>query len=222
MNKFIIRVDDVGQLPDQSQPDVGLRFFKSWHRACAWGDTPMYLGVVPGVLEAEDIALAYEHVQQYGGEVCIHGYDHARGVLSSKDVLRAANLLPGARCVIPPYNMYDEMTLEATAHLGNKPVLFGGLPRDHKYGSQPTLVRGALHVAAEPSLYVHSYALMSALAALPNYDHPIVMTFHHRWDHAELNQAAKVAAKIRRHVVEVNAAWDWYEAQNGPQDTDHA
>jgi hypothetical protein len=215
-DKFIIRVDDVGQLPDQSKPDRGLEYFFSWFKAGAWDRVPMYLGVVPADLTDDEIKTLYDHTDKHGGEVCIHGWDHAHEVLSREAITKAADKLSiggSVRCVIPPFNKYDEATVKAMWDLlGKDAVLFGGLEEDRRVlnvGDTPTVVNGVLHLPADELLYGHSYKLRATVTESSQRPFPRVVTLHHRWDHADVKQCRAVRDAVHGRTVTVDHAWTW-------------
>jgi len=211
-DKFIVRIDDVGQMPDQTKRDVGLKYFRNWFDKSQWSGIPLYLGVVPGIMQGDDFDVLRHHVEISGGEICIHGYDHEHGPLTYQQMAMAANLLPGnVRCVIPPYNEYDAGTISSMGELlhGKDPVIFGGITRDHSYGKDPVILGEVLHLHAEDSLYDHSYALTNALSKLPPCEYPRVVTLHHRWDHEDPSRARSVARMLRGRCVTVDEAWAW-------------
>lgn len=221
MPKFILRVDDVGQALDQSQPDVGLKQFRKWWSRGNWNDIPIYLGVVPACLAGDGEALGFlndiciNDRRPRGAELCLHGWDHAKQTLTQDHVFKAMEAFPSARCVIPPYNNYDEETVKAVSLIADDPVLFGGFNREHhQYGNGPCLTRGVLHLSACRELYSHSYLVADFLKNVldqkwPTVDYPLVITLHHRWDHGFLDGVRRLRDLVAEHVVTVDTAFDW-------------
>lgn len=191
MTKFIMRVDDVGQAPEQHKPDVGLEFFKSWWNAGGWGEHPIYLGVVPAMLGPDELEWLLQLERSTKAVLCIHGWAHDKRTLEPDDIRRAREVLPLAQCVIPPYNMYDARTMAAMRSMLD-PVLFGGhhepnsrgREADHPHGRRPVLVNGVLHLSTEWTLYEHCYIMVERVYALKDRysTHPLVVTAHPRWD----------------------------------------
>lgn len=213
MTKFIVRVDDVGQALEQSEPDVDLAYFKEWWAAGRWGEAgvPIYLGVVPARLSQTDLDYLYELETTTGAELCIHGWDHADRILWPRDVMLARSILPRARCVIPPYNKYDERTIEATGQLSyacRKAVLFGGFDgENHRFGEAPTMVGNTLHLSATRELYAHSYVLAEHVELVSDPGYPLVLTLHHRWDAGKwLDGVGKLREALDGRTVAVDKA----------------
>lgn len=189
--RFIVRVDDVGQRwENQQKVDHGLREFFQWWDAGGWGEEPIYLGVVPAGLDIDyELGMLKELEVITKAELCIHGWDHARQRLTPAHIGRARAALPNARCVTPPFNLYDGATVDAMAILGDEPVLFGGLlevpgvrAADHAYGPRPLLLGNVLHLAAEPALYKRAHELVDVVRDYPDPGYPLVITLHTRWD----------------------------------------
>lgn len=203
MNRFIVRVDDVGQAVDQSQPDIGLAYFIEWLNAGSWWpNVRLHLGVVPGVMSSEDIASLKNIARKHSWELCIHGWNHSQCALSSDHIESARDRLGETHCVIPPYNMYDEDTLSACARLLEDPVLLGGFDgEDHEYGIKPALVRGVAHFSADKRLYDRCYRLAPLIETLPAADYPLMVTLHHRWDAMTLNGAGELAKALAHHTI---------------------
>lgn len=207
MTRFIVRVDDVGQSPEQWRSDVRLSYFLQWWEAGGWGDGPVYLGVVPKAVGATEIELLHELEETTGAEVCLHGWDHHPHELTAEDIDRASEVFPEARCVIPPYNRYGAEAIERTGLLAPPTVLFGGLPgEDHDYGSAPAVLGAVLHLSADRRLYHHSYQLAGRLDDIEDPGHPLVITLHHRWDGGHLAGVGELRRALEGRLATVDEA----------------
>lgn len=188
IGKFILRIDDVGQALDQSQPDYDLKYFREWWTAGGWGDQPIYLGVVPAVMRRRELEYLYEIVYGSKAVICLHGWDHAREILTRESIRRGSEMFPSARHVIPPYNLYDRATIDAIEEFlvqpkERPPVIFGGFHgEDHHYGDFPKMIGNVLHLSAIRILYARSYQIIEALDKVAGYPYPQVITLHHRWE----------------------------------------
>jgi hypothetical protein len=211
MTRFILRVDDVGQIPEpQHIPDRGLNWFRRWWDAGEWGEEPVYLGVVPANIEYDEKEWLLRLEETTGAEIALHGWDHSAGYLTAKDIILAHKVFPAARAVIPPYNLYKAETLHATGTLSpGRGVLFGGIPSHghHTFGPAPTVTQGVLHLAAHEALYLHSYRMIDAIEEMPDPGYPVVVTCHHRWDRDFLDGVKRLRNALKNRLVTVEEAW---------------
>lgn len=207
--KFILRIDDVGQDLDQTQPDKGLRYFMDWFTKGGWQGLPVYLGVVPSFLDMEAI-LTLRDLQQEGAIISLHGWNHEKQPLTPDHIRRAVEIFPAADSVIPPYNMYDVATVTGMdLHMppGAK-CLFGGMVNDHhQHGTKPKWVSAdVLHLNAACKLYARSWDAANAVNSIfkgaePGANHPLVITLHHRWEHQAVGASAGLREMIHNCLV---------------------
>jgi hypothetical protein len=209
---LILRVDDIGQDVDQTLPDIGLAYFKKWYEAGNWFDLPVYLGVVPQKLSAEDIVYLLDLEQNHSAVICLHGWSHIHQRLTRDHIRMASNVFPKSRMVIPPYNLYSNEAINATAELGTKKkpgVLFGGFDGEHHiYGEGPIMIGDCLHYPAYRPFYAHARQVVDAIKSherktLPTY--PLVITLHHRWDHDDLDSVRLLRDTIAPYLVSVDS-----------------
>lgn len=209
--RFIVRVDDVGQAEIQSQRDAGMATFAKWWEP--WRGLPVYCGVVPAGLTADEFAWIEANIP--APCIAIHGWDHAQRCLTPDDVARAVQVLPEARVVIPPYNLYDAETVRAIdCHIKGTPVLLGGFGgKDHPYGEAPRQVGvRTFHISALHVLYDRSYRLADIMDpanltdSLPCVDYPLQVVLHHRWDIGNLDGVKRLRDFIADKMVSVDMA----------------
>lgn len=228
MPKFILRVDDVGQAVNQTKPDVGLEYFRRWWDAGGWAGLPVYLGVVvePLGLAGSPVAARVfgcpsDPESSYGwlsahirppAEIALHGYRHKDKPLDLEEIYLAEESFPDARCVIPPYNKYNDATFDAMRQTG-KTVLFGGFNGEHhNYGEAPRIVDGVLHLSADRTLYQHSYIVAQTAKIKIDHgtsDHPLVITLHHRWDEKFFDGVRRLRDLVADKLTTVEEAWEW-------------
>jgi len=212
VTKFIIRVDDVGQALDQTQADSGLLLFRKWWEAGRWDGLPIYLGVVPTFLDDEAKEWLRDNLHR-PAEIALHGWDHVKQVLTELDVERGRAVFPDSRCVIPPYNLYDERTVKAC----NGMVLFGGFDGEHhNYGPDPIMVENCLHLPADRKLYSHAYRLVRLfdhdIENGLDYEHEFrVITLHHRWDAGFLDGVGRLRDAIADRLATVDEVYKMLE-----------
>lgn len=215
MTRFIMRVDDVGQAPEQHKPDRGLAFFRSWWDAGGWGEEPIYLGVVPGILSPVEMDMLFHIEDTTEATLSVHGWDHAKQILQSSDISRALDVMPRARTVIPPFNLYDENTIRYLGRRIERPVLLGGFHEanaagreaDHPYGPAPVVVDGVLHLSAGWLLYEHCYRMVEAVESFPDPGYPVVVTAHLRWDIDFFPGVRALREALAGRLVSVDEAW---------------
>lgn len=207
MTRFILRCDDCGQALDQSKPDIGLEYFWRWWNAGGWGDEPIYLGVVPGVLGERELDMLLDLESRTEAVVSIHGWMHDQRILMPEDLVQAKARFPKSNTCIPPYNQYDERTIEGMREW-DMPVLFGGFDGEHhNYGEAPKVIGNVLHLSARRDLYARCYQLVDVVDKVEDMGYPLQMTLHLRWDSGTMNGVGPLRKALSGKMTTTDECW---------------
>jgi hypothetical protein len=183
VNKFILRVDDVGRLSTddpETGSDKALDNFFCWYEYCGLKDLPALYGVVPTWLNSEGLKRFKSEIpRRYRA---VHGWDHVKGAAVLPCEFKAARKMIGGNVYIPPYNQYSKLELQRWKAVGGKYLMGGFNEEHHKYGPTARSIWGVTHVPAIPELYGKSPEIIHALETLPEHDHPLVVTLHVPWE----------------------------------------
>ncbi len=208
--RFLLRVDDIGQLPVQSERDIGLAYFKAWWEAGGWSGLPVYLGAVAGCIGADELTWLSRNILP-PAELAVHGWDHAPDrELTHAELVKSKNHLEETglrvRALIPPYNrISDETVAEWGRIVGPEACVFGGFDGDnHNHGDSPRFLEGVLHLPADRCLYCHSYRLAPEVARLAEVPGVRVVTLHHRWDEKFLAGVGRLREAIAPRLTTVD------------------
>jgi hypothetical protein len=203
MQKYVVRVDDVGQGEDQSTVDTGLANFLRWYEP--WRGTPMYLGCVPACFGKCELAALADVDPTL---IAIHGWDHAKRDMTAQDLAKGRLVFPASSVVVPPYNLYGDDLLDA---MGQGWTLLGGFHgQDHEYGREPVRVGGGcIHASAVTALYARSWDVVSNIKRnlVPVVDYLLQLVLHWRW---EAGKSSEVLAElVKPYMVRVDALHEY-------------
>jgi hypothetical protein len=218
MARFILRVDDVGWLPDHS-PDYGLEYFAAWRKAAGLSGLPVYYGAIPSCIGDRELKWLQENLAGRE-ELSVHGCDHARGANVTRqqmaDAIHRFRTAAKCRSYIAPFNKYTPATVRdwnlATA-ADHEGYFFGGFDHEHhQHGNYPVAVDGhVVHLPAFRPLYDHTEPLTEEVPLWCDTQCPLVVTLHCTWGHARLDRLAAITELLLPHLMPIDLVQPWLE-----------
>jgi hypothetical protein len=183
MNRYVLRVDDVGRLPTDDNPELGtdmeLDYFFRWIGECGLIDLPAVYGAVPkwlsgaGLRRFKTLPLNCR---------AIHGWNHVKDATVSPDQMRESLRRLRARIYIPPFNAYMDETVSDWSVVGGTHFLGGFHGEHHNYGLEPCDVHHVVHLPAHPLLYGRAHEILDNLSLVEESDYLKVITLHVPWE----------------------------------------
>lgn len=203
--KFILRVDDVGRKPGD-KPEYGtdndLDYFFRWREAAGLYGLPVFYGVVPAWLSRRGLCRLKSWLE--GNErTAVHGWNHTKNTLVTlQQMVDARNLLQtsGALAYIPPFNRYDDRTLNYWREAGGQ-MFFGGLVASKL---PPRLEKDLIYLPAFGPFYGHIEEVLENLS-LPQdqTEFPLVVTLHVPWDEeSKWPLVNKLIRCLQNHLID--------------------
>lgn len=206
---IIVRVDDVGRKPndppDKDWTDNDLDYFFKWREALNLRGGSAVYGVTPAYISS--IGFHRLKTELNSNEfLAVHGWDHARGIISFSDLRKAVEALNYPRSYIPPFNSYDNYDIENWSKLGGK-YFFGYDPSKLMYKKDFERKFNCIHILSATSLYGHVDKIMENLSPTHfSSDIPYVLTLHVPWD--KFDSLSQLGDKIFPYVTPVTIVED--------------
>lgn len=206
--KFILRIDDVGRLPTDGNPELGtdsdLSYFAQWRRETGIVDVLAVLGIVPTWLDEE--GLKWVRVCLPGKHVAVHGWDHKRTTKMDRSLLTLAAFQFGLGVpnYIAPFNLYSIQEIIDWGHAGGS-YFFGGFPIEHhQFGELPLQIGRVIHYSAVRELYGTADQILSNLPKyLEDESDQVevhVITLHVPWE-KNPKSVMKLVDTVSNHLI---------------------
>lgn len=209
--QLILRVDDIGWVPPDKLPDVGLQYFQAWRDALGTAELPVYLGLIPSTVTTAELQ-QFEKLLQPHEELAVHGWDHARDTEVTKaQMLRSRReFAKYARCrsYIPPFNAYGDHTIldwNDTAQPRELNVFFAGFREEHYRGpDHPYMVENTIVLPTHRFIYGRAPELLAQLPQWEDLQCPLVVTLHATWDQHNFDALRALHDYMKPHTVSVD------------------
>lgn len=198
MKKIIVRVDDVGLYVPGKNTDLGMEHYAPFHEEFRKRSLPYCPCIIPAICDEGMIQWMFRNFHKETVS-CLHGWDHVPtsnpdnefGGFSLEGKMGLIEMgMEKLACLWPrgmsaPFNRYDDDVVLACATSGLD-FFLGGYGREKKeeYGH----LHGIPFFPATESLYMRrksGYEIVAAFDALPDQEHPYVLTLHATWQQIE-------------------------------------